>query len=240
MGLLGSDDGAEPSRDESAPGEENDTQFSQPKPRTRHQQQQPAILSLAPHIRRSAQSSRLNEKAARIALDARRKREDRAHVTDVIGGWGAPGEPPKTAAGDEKPASATTTSVALETANGGEDELKIREWLQQGGAQGYEKRLRKAAQRGVVKLFNAIRAAQNTGEADVEEQREKGTIKQSNKVQHSAEDKSQKAPVATTGAIVNASLKKGDNALGGKARAVSELSKNNFFDLIRAGAGTSK
>ena len=39
-----------------------------------------------------------------------------------------------------------------------------------------EKRLRKIAQRGVVKLFNAVRAAQVQGEAAAREERRKGTI----------------------------------------------------------------
>ncbi|PWN90286.1 hypothetical protein FA10DRAFT_301557 [Acaromyces ingoldii] len=114
------------------------------------------ILSLAPHVRRSAQSSVLNAKAARLALEARKKREDRAHVEDVIGGWGPPGRLPKTEEGEEKQPDDEPDDAA-------------RSWLSQGGAQGYEKRLRKVAQRGVVKLFNAIRAAQNTNEADYED-----------------------------------------------------------------------
>lgn len=39
-----------------------------------------------------------------------------------------------------------------------------------------EKRLRKIAQRGVVKLFNAVRAAQVKGEQTAKEERKKGTI----------------------------------------------------------------
>ncbi|KAL1974751.1 hypothetical protein VTN31DRAFT_4955 [Thermomyces dupontii] len=39
-----------------------------------------------------------------------------------------------------------------------------------------EKRLRKIAQRGVIKLFNAVRAAQVRGEEAVREERKKGTV----------------------------------------------------------------
>ena len=39
-----------------------------------------------------------------------------------------------------------------------------------------EKRLRKMAQRGVVKLFNAVRAAQVRGEQAMKEERQKGTV----------------------------------------------------------------
>jgi len=44
-----------------------------------------------------------------------------------------------------------------------------------------EKRLRKIAQRGVVKLFNAIRAAQVKGEQAAREERKKGTIGMANR-----------------------------------------------------------
>jgi Rrp15p. len=39
-----------------------------------------------------------------------------------------------------------------------------------------EKRVRKMAQRGVVKLFNAVRAAQVRGEEAAKDERKKGTI----------------------------------------------------------------
>ena len=39
-----------------------------------------------------------------------------------------------------------------------------------------EKRLRKIAQRGVVKLFNAVRESQVRGEAAARSERQKGTI----------------------------------------------------------------
>ncbi|UZJ51336.1 hypothetical protein CBS101457_000656 [Exobasidium rhododendri] len=167
---------------------------------------QSTILSLAPHIRRSAQSSRLNEKASRLAVEAKKKREERARVKDVIGGWGAPGQLPKTLEGNDK-----------EEDDSDDGDEQVKEWTMQGGAQGYEKRLRKVAQRGVVKLFNAIRAAQGTTEEDVD--LVKGTKK---------EETSSKAALSNS--------LKGENALGAKGRAVQELSKNNFFDLIRGGA----
>ena len=44
-----------------------------------------------------------------------------------------------------------------------------------------EKRLRKIAQRGVVKLFNAVRAAQIKGEEAAKEARKKGTVGYANK-----------------------------------------------------------
>lgn len=47
---------------------------------------------------------------------------------------------------------------------------------QAGGIAEEEKRLRKVAQRGVVKLFNAVRAAQVRGEQAAKQERKKGTI----------------------------------------------------------------
>jgi hypothetical protein len=44
-----------------------------------------------------------------------------------------------------------------------------------------EKRLRKVAQRGVIKLFNAVRAAQVKAEQAAKEERKKGTIGMSNR-----------------------------------------------------------
>lgn len=151
-----------------------------------HQKGQSTILSLAPHVRRSAQSSRLNAKASRLAIEAKKKREERARVTDVIAGWGAPGQVPKTEEGNER-------------AREDDESESVQEWLLQGGAQGYEKRLRKVAQRGVVKLFNAIRAAQSTTESDVEQG--KGTKKEE------------------IGKAGSTNSLKGENALGAKGRA---------------------
>lgn len=60
-----------------------------------------------------------------------------------------------------------------------------------------EKRLRKMAQRGVVKLFNAVRAAQVRGEEAAKDERKKGTI-----------------------------------GMGEREKAVNEVSKQGFLDLI--------
>jgi len=110
------------------------------------------ILSLAPRLRHTANASTLRAKAARLALEKRKEREERAHIKDVIGEWGPPGS--LSYAGH-----APLSGPALDA------------WTEQGGAKGYERRLRKTAQRGVVKLFNAIRAAQSTTEDDIERAR---------------------------------------------------------------------
>lgn len=149
------------------------------------------ILSLAPGIRKTVNASTMRAKAARLMLEQRRQREERAHIKDVIGEWGPPGVQ-------------TSEPVYTEAMDA---------WLEQGGAKGYERRLRKTAQRGgtwaeltlVVKLFNAIRAAQSTSEGDIDKARLMQTTKQARKV----------------------------NALGNKELAVKQLSKSHFLELLR-------
>ncbi|KAJ5665282.1 uncharacterized protein N7477_007730 [Penicillium maclennaniae] len=65
-----------------------------------------------------------------------------------------------------------------------------------------EKRLRKMAQRGVVKLFNAVRAAQVRGEEAAKGERQKGTV-----------------------------------GLGEREKAVNEVSKQGFLELINGKKG---
>lgn len=67
-----------------------------------------------------------------------------------------------------------------------------------------EKRLRKMAQRGVVKLFNAVRAAQVRGEEAAKDERKKGTI-----------------------------------GMGEREKAVNEVSKQGFLELINGKKGKS-
>lgn len=65
-----------------------------------------------------------------------------------------------------------------------------------------EKRLRKMAQRGVVKLFNAVRAAQVRGEEAAKDERKKGTI-----------------------------------GMGEREKAINEVSKQGFLELINGKKG---
>jgi hypothetical protein len=63
-------------------------------------------------------------------------------------------------------------STAFDAANGRGKGLTVQETME------LEKRLRKTAQRGVVKLFNAVRAAQIKGEDAAKEARNKGLVGQ--------------------------------------------------------------
>lgn len=181
---------------------------------TKQEAQVPAILSLAPHLRRSAQSTSLSARAARIALEQKRRREERCHVKDVIGGWGPPGVLPPLQDEDGN---------RLESPFAAEDEAeKLQEFASQGGSQTYERKLRKVAQRGVVKLFNAIRAAQTTTEDDLEEAEAKRSA---------AANASSKS--AASGAAGAAPAKKA--GLASKDARLADLSKSNFLDLIKKG-----
>ncbi|KAL4974405.1 Rrp15p-domain-containing protein [Aspergillus desertorum] len=73
---------------------------------------------------------------------------------------------------------------------------------QAGAVAEEEKRLRKIAQRGVVKLFNAVRAAQVRGEEAAKEERKKGTV-----------------------------------GIGERERAVNQVSKQGFLELINGKKG---
>ncbi|KAL3247170.1 hypothetical protein ABHI18_012493 [Aspergillus niger] len=73
---------------------------------------------------------------------------------------------------------------------------------QAGGVAEEEKRLRKIAQRGVVKLFNAVRAAQVRGEEAAKAERKKGTV-----------------------------------GIDEREKAVNEVSKQGFLDLISGKKG---
>lgn len=169
----------------------------------------PAILSLAPHLRRSAQSTSLSARAARIALDQKRRREERCHVKDVIGGWGAPGVLP--------PLEDEDGNIVESLPINKTDAARLQDWMGQGGNQGYERKLRKVAQRGVVKLFNAIRAAQTTTEDDLEQAEAAKSVK--------------------GGANTAASNKKVPGLVGKEAR-LADLSKTKFLDLIKTNSSS--
>merc|ERR1711977_75093 len=88
------------------------------------------------------------EKAARHKLRVeKREAMDKGRVKDVLG-----------------------ASTAFDAANGVADGPSVQETME------LEKRLRKTAQRGVVKLFNAVRAAQVKGEEAARDARTKGLV----------------------------------------------------------------
>lgn len=206
---------------EAESADEAESRQKKPKKTTTTEAAVPAILSLAPHLRRSAQSTSLSARAARIALEQKRRREERSHVKDVIGGWGPPGVLP--ALEDEDGNIIETFPTFADEAE------KLQEFAAQGGSTTYERKLRKVAQRGVVKLFNAIRAAQTTTEDDLEEAEAK---------QSSAKSSGKGVSATAGGAGVGAGAKKA--GLASKDARLADLSKSNFLDLIKKGPSKGK
>lgn len=114
-----------------------------------------------PVLARSVTAIEASKEMADLALEKKAKRKlreekkaalEKGRVKDVLG-----------------------ASTAFDAAHGrgeGEAEASTAEIMET------EKRLRKTAQRGVVKLFNAVRAAQIKGEQAAREAREKGVIGQ--------------------------------------------------------------
>ena len=90
----------------------------------------------------------LEKKAKRNMKEEKRAALDKGRVKDVLG-----------------------ASTAFDAANASEkEEISVQTIMEE------EKRLRKTAQRGVVKLFNAVRAAQVKGEEAAKEARLKGVV----------------------------------------------------------------
>ncbi|RFU31529.1 hypothetical protein B7463_g4816, partial [Scytalidium lignicola] len=96
--------------------------------------------------------SALEKKAKHKLREERKAALDKGRVRDVLG--------------------ASTTFDTAHGSEGGETQRSVSETME------VEKRLRKTAQRGVVKLFNAVRAAQIKGEEAAKEARAKGVVSQ--------------------------------------------------------------
>lgn len=109
----------------------------------------PTASSLAPrNAPPSTQTQRLERRAKTLIKETKANHLARGHVRDVIVGWGA------------RPALPfsqwdSASAREFERAQNGEGSAQVTE----SGAE-REKRLRRLAQRGVVRLFNAIGAAQ--------------------------------------------------------------------------------
>ncbi|PWN24481.1 hypothetical protein BDZ90DRAFT_235027 [Jaminaea rosea] len=176
---------------------------------------QAPIFSLAPSVRSRISSSTLSAKAGRVATEERRARMDRFRVRDVIGGWGPPGVLPD-----------GTSLAKARTAEGSDAEDDA---VDDFSSKLHERALRKVAQRGVVKLFNAIRAAQSTSLPDEED--DGGAAKR----------RADKDLAVTTaaGKEREGEVTSRNNALGGKGRQLNDLSKANFLDLLKSGKGTA-
>ncbi|GAA6025652.1 hypothetical protein JCM10207_008925 [Rhodosporidiobolus poonsookiae] len=171
------------------------------------------------HAPPSAATQRLERRARSVLRETKAQHFERGHVRDVIGGWGS--RPPL-------PFSEWESQAARDferARRGGQLDAD------ETGAE-REKRLRKLAQRGVVRLFNAIGAAQGTAGKDKELEEQEKRKKLAVKV--GVAEGSTAATLNPTGTV-----SRRPNVLGarGRGEALTNLSKASFLDLIRAGTG---
>ncbi|GAA5892383.1 hypothetical protein JCM6882_003656 [Rhodosporidiobolus microsporus] len=171
------------------------------------------------HAPPSVATQKLERRARSVLRETKAQHFERGHIKDVIGGWGS--RPPLPFSQWE-----SESARQFETARRGgrlEDD--------ETGAE-REKRLRKLAQRGVVRLFNAIGAAQGVAGKDKEIEEQEKRKKLAVKV--GIADGSSAATLNPTGTV-----SRRPNVLGarGKGEALTNLSKASFLDLIRQGTG---
>ncbi|BGP19165.1 hypothetical protein JCM10213_006489 [Rhodosporidiobolus nylandii] len=165
----------------------------------------------------SAAVQKLERRARSVLRETKAQHFSRGHVRDVIGGWDA--RPPLPFSQWESK-SARDFEAAKRGGRLEADET---------GAE-REKRLRKLAQRGVVRLFNAIGAAQGVAGKDKEIEEQEKRKKLAVKV--GVADGTTTAGLNPTGTV-----NRRPNVLGarGKGEALTNLSKASFLDLIRQG-----
>ena len=154
----------------------------------------------------SAATLRLERRTRGVIRETKAQHLSRGHVRDVIGGWGA--RPPLPFSQWE---SKSARDFEAARRGGSLDEGET-------GAE-REKRLRKLAQRGVVRLFNAIGAAQGvTGkdkELEEQEARKKAAVKLN-------------AGEIASGGTVN----RRPNVLGGRGKGEARTSPNSLAYFI--------
>lgn len=148
-------------------------------------------LEILPQANKSLKKHRLQLKAQKVLRDEAKHKEDIGRVRDVVSGWAMPSTVIKKVDGED-----------LQNAEGDVD----------SGA-GKEKRLRKVAQKGVVRLFNAILAAQKaeSGAKVVDKEKDKGLGKQRLEAPANFPSQNKKKPAKDT------------------------VAKNAFMDAIRKG-----
>ncbi|KAI0652122.1 Rrp15p-domain-containing protein [Trametes meyenii] len=138
-----------------------------------------APLSLKPSLARKRKEEKLEAKGKQVLQVEKKEKEDRGHITDVIGGWGGEGE----------------------------------------------RALRKIAQRGVVKLFNAIQQSQAASSAAAEEVKAQRGSGKATLPAPTFHDKKKKG--------------KHKESVSVKTKETN-LGQDDFLDIIRSGGIVSK
>ncbi|KAL7005956.1 hypothetical protein EMMF5_004497 [Cystobasidiomycetes sp. EMM_F5] len=180
-------------------------------------------------------SEALERKAAKALLASRHEREERGHVADVIAGWTGR---PKIPFSQWNKASSSNID-GIDTLSGGAEK---------------EKELRRLAQKGTVRLFNAIKAAQattlpDTATASTSSHPRLSALRDesASSTQRAIKQASPAASVASS-AAPSISVASGNahsrqaNMLGsrGKQEALTNLSKASFLELFKTSGGAGK
>lgn len=179
----------------------------------------PTLSTLAPrNAPPSAHTQRLERRAKTLIKETKSNHLARGHVRDVIAGWGARPELPFSQWD-------STTAREFERAQNGEGEA-----ARETGAE-REKRLRRLAQRGVVRLFNAIGAAQGAPDKAEREEAKRRKLEARG---------SDAGSVATTtagmieGRLAGGNVSRRPNVLGGRGKGEAcELDSRRSFSVAR-------
>ncbi|OAV91773.1 hypothetical protein PTTG_03749 [Puccinia triticina 1-1 BBBD Race 1] len=179
---------------------------------------------------RIAKQQAASESQRKQTAATRHELQERGHIKDVIGGW--------------TPRPAVPFSEWLVQGD--------RKWSEEGayvGGASQEKTLRRLAQTGVVKLFNAIRAAQNVDDEDAKASLTTLSGAQKRKLNKLVGDKLSKKAAENPDPAALADAPEGEPSVGrfkpnvlgsrGKDEALANLSKATFLELIKSGGKPS-
>ncbi|KAA1065551.1 hypothetical protein PGT21_002948 [Puccinia graminis f. sp. tritici] len=179
---------------------------------------------------RIAKQQAATESQRKQSAATRHELQERGHIKDVIGGW--------------TPRPAVPFSEWLVQGD--------RKWSDEGayvGGASQEKTLRRLAQTGVVKLFNAIRAAQNVDDQDVKAALTTLSGAQKRKLNKLVGEKASKKALENPDPSAEVQVPEGEASVGrfkpnvlgsrGKDEALANLSKATFLELIKSGGKPS-
>ncbi|KAH9452149.1 hypothetical protein MJO28_008998 [Puccinia striiformis f. sp. tritici] len=179
---------------------------------------------------RIAKQQAASESQRRQSAATRHELQERGHIKDVIGGW--------------TPRPAVPFSEWLVQGN--------RKWSDEGayvGGASQETTLRRLAQTGVVKLFNAIRAAQNIDDQDSKAALATLSGAQKRKLNKLVGEKNAKKALENGDTPIAPEVPEGEGTVGrfkpnvlgsrGKDEALANLSKATFLELIKSGGKPS-
>jgi len=183
-----------------------------------------------------ASEEALERRALKLLQANRHEREERGHVSDVIAGWTARPNVPFSQWNRIDESNATAVATTSEHAAGGADK---------------ERELRRLAQRGAVRLFNAIKAAQSTTAEQTAAPSTSTSTRTASIKGSAARAIKEASPAASVASMVSTKTsqdplqsadKKKLNLLGGRGKqeALANLSRASFLELFKSGGGAAK